>query len=172
MSLATLTAALLFAQAQFAPSDVPKNHWAYPAVDRLFQEGLLKGYPSGGQPTLVLDIDAKLDKSQFLLWKSQWESNGLLAGYSHWGGRHSDPGSKYEMAVIVHSSWANARGALESKEPNGKDPAAILKLFPSLAKAISMLNPELTKLGVDTKQLIATLNDLQDSRHRLFVGNR
>lgn len=28
-----------------APPDVPKDHWAYQAVDELFQAGLLDGYP-------------------------------------------------------------------------------------------------------------------------------
>lgn len=30
-----------------APSDVPRNHWAFEAVDKLFREGLLRGYPDG-----------------------------------------------------------------------------------------------------------------------------
>lgn len=30
-----------------APSDVPTNHWAYPAVDNLYKAGILKGYPDG-----------------------------------------------------------------------------------------------------------------------------
>ncbi|MGV3617751.1 MAG: S-layer homology domain-containing protein [Fimbriimonas sp.] len=29
------------------PSDVPKDHWAYPAVENLFRLGILKGYPDG-----------------------------------------------------------------------------------------------------------------------------
>jgi len=30
-----------------APTDVPTNHWAYPAVSNLYQAGILKGYPDG-----------------------------------------------------------------------------------------------------------------------------
>lgn len=29
------------------PTDVPKDHWAYPAVENLFRLGILKGYPDG-----------------------------------------------------------------------------------------------------------------------------
>lgn len=29
------------------PSDVPKDHWAYEAVELLIREGLMKGYPDG-----------------------------------------------------------------------------------------------------------------------------
>jgi len=29
------------------PSDVPKDHWAYDAVELLIREGLMKGYPDG-----------------------------------------------------------------------------------------------------------------------------
>jgi hypothetical protein len=30
-----------------APADVPKDHWAFSAVDNLFRAGILKGYPDG-----------------------------------------------------------------------------------------------------------------------------
>jgi hypothetical protein len=30
-----------------APPDVPRDHWAFPAVDELFRLGLLRGYPDG-----------------------------------------------------------------------------------------------------------------------------
>jgi len=30
-----------------APSDVPKGHWAYAAVDNLYRAGILHGYPDG-----------------------------------------------------------------------------------------------------------------------------
>jgi hypothetical protein len=30
-----------------APTDVPQNHWAYPAVTNLYRLGILKGYPDG-----------------------------------------------------------------------------------------------------------------------------
>jgi hypothetical protein len=34
------------AQSPGAPSDVPRDHWAYSAVDTLFRLGLLSGYPA------------------------------------------------------------------------------------------------------------------------------
>lgn len=34
----------VFAQ---VPSDVPRNHWAYDAVELLIKEGVMKGYPDG-----------------------------------------------------------------------------------------------------------------------------
>jgi hypothetical protein len=30
-----------------APADVPRDHWAFRAVDELFRAGLLRGYPDG-----------------------------------------------------------------------------------------------------------------------------
>ena len=41
----SLVVGALVQAAQYAPSDVPKTHWAYPAVNEMFREGLLKGYP-------------------------------------------------------------------------------------------------------------------------------
>ncbi len=29
------------------PSDVPRDHWAFPAVENLYRLGILKGYPDG-----------------------------------------------------------------------------------------------------------------------------
>lgn len=31
-----------------APSDVPRSHWAFAAVDGLFKDGILVGYPPDG----------------------------------------------------------------------------------------------------------------------------
>lgn len=41
-----LACASVMAQSQ-APTDVPANHWAYPAVTNLYRLGILKGYPDG-----------------------------------------------------------------------------------------------------------------------------
>ena len=51
-----------FAQQMGAPPDVPKGHWAYAAVDALFREGILKGYPDGlfrgGRPLVRYELGA------------------------------------------------------------------------------------------------------------------
>ncbi|HVL40023.1 MAG TPA: S-layer homology domain-containing protein [Fimbriimonadaceae bacterium] len=51
-----------FAQQMGAPADVPRNHWAFSAVDTLFREGLLKGYPDGsfrgGRPVVRYELVA------------------------------------------------------------------------------------------------------------------
>jgi hypothetical protein len=46
MVLAALAAAVA-ASAQTAPQDVPRDHWAFGAVDNLFRLGILRGYPDG-----------------------------------------------------------------------------------------------------------------------------
>jgi hypothetical protein len=61
-----LAAVAVAAQAQSgAPSDVPRNHWAFEAVDTLFREGLLKGYPDGtfkgSRPLSRYELAAVLD---------------------------------------------------------------------------------------------------------------
>lgn len=45
--LVAVLAAVVAPAQQGAPSDVPRNHWAFPAVDELFRAGILQGYPSG-----------------------------------------------------------------------------------------------------------------------------
>lgn len=41
-----LVSSTAFSQAG-APPDVPRNHWAFKAVDDLFRAGILHGYPDG-----------------------------------------------------------------------------------------------------------------------------
>lgn len=54
------------AQTKGAPSDVPKDHWAYKAVDDLFRWGLLDGYPNGtfdgSRPATRYEMAALMDK--------------------------------------------------------------------------------------------------------------
>jgi len=49
-----------------APPDVPKDHWAYQAVDDLFRWGLLDGYPdgtfNGSRPATRYELAAGFDK--------------------------------------------------------------------------------------------------------------
>ncbi|CAN5387889.1 hypothetical protein BH11ARM2_BH11ARM2_31690 [soil metagenome] len=59
---AFLFAALALGQTIFAPADVPKNHWAFSAVNEMVEEGLLKGYPSQHPSTLKL-LPINLDRA-------------------------------------------------------------------------------------------------------------
>src|SRR5438045_2078564 len=47
LTLVALTLTTVASHAQ-TPSDVPKEHWAYPAVEDLASKGLIKGYPPSG----------------------------------------------------------------------------------------------------------------------------
>ena len=48
-----------------APTDVPHNHWAYPAVTNLYRLGILKGYPDGtfkgSRPATRFEMATALD---------------------------------------------------------------------------------------------------------------
>jgi len=46
VAICSAAASILSAQAG-APADVPRNHWAFEAVDTLFKAGILHGYPDG-----------------------------------------------------------------------------------------------------------------------------
>jgi hypothetical protein len=169
-ALATVIATFLVGPFQFAPTDVPKNHWAYPAVDRMFQEGLLKGYPSGKRPVLRLDKTAKLSDKETTALRDKWTKQELL--YDQWShGRSREP-SRYELAVEIHATWVTVRDVLKSPKEREDKKRTALGEMPTLARAISAYNFELTKLGGDTGNMIDTLNDLLDARDRLFLGAR
>lgn len=68
-----------------APSDVPRDHWAFSAVDNLFREGILKGYPdgsfNGSRPVsryeLASTVNALFQKQMTTLTGLQNRLNGL-----------------------------------------------------------------------------------------------
>ncbi len=159
MPILNLIAALVV-QGQSAPADVPKDHWAFPAVDALFREGLLKGYPSGKQPVLVLDKNAKKDRKKLKAWMSDWKVRGLLVGYPD-DPYHIPPDNTYFWAVAVHAMWSNLTWDSDTNRRRTDPMPDSLSCFPRLAEAISMLEPELTKLGADVPQMIADLNRLR-----------
>lgn len=158
-------------QLQSAPPDVPKDHWAFPTVDALFKEGLLKGYPSGKQPPLKLDKSIKQDLKQAAKVLAGWKAEGLLVGYPDNHG-HRRPASNYEIAVGVYAVWSNTKELMKDQ----KSPVDLRKWahgqLPAMSKIVSVFEPELTKLGANPIQMIAALNDLNDSPLRQFHGER
>lgn len=167
----TLHCALAMLQAQFAPVDVPKEHWAFPAVDALFREGLLKGYPAEKQPVLVLDRKVKKDQKMLRAWMSDWKVRGLLVGYPDLPG-HTPPDGPYSWAVAVHAMWSNMTWDSTLNQRRTAPLANSLPSFPKLAQAISMLEPELTALGGDPRGMIKALNDLNSTAKFLFAGGK
>ena len=168
LNFATVVSAILFAQ---APADVPKDQWAFPAVDALFKEGLLKGYPSGKQQPLKLDKSIKQDLKQAAKVLAGWKAESLLVGYPDNHG-HRRPASNYELAVAVHAVWFNTKELMKDQ----KSPVELRKWahgqLPTMSKIVSMFESELNKLGANPVEMIAVLNDLNDSPLRQFQGER
>lgn len=166
MTFITVVVALLFAQ-QGAPADVPKTHWAHPAVDSLFNEGLLKGYPT--QKAVTLDKTAKVSEKEGEALIEKWKKMELLGGFGDWHRRYSPP-SRYEVAVAAHASWANLLSTIKEGKVSQEKIDLFLSEVPKLAYVISAFDFELTKLGGDTKDMIAKLNDLTEGPYRPFRG--
>lgn len=168
----SLIAAATILQTQSAPPDVPKDHWVFPAVDALFREGLLKGYPAEKQPALKLDRSIKRDLKQAEKWIQSW----ILAGFGALSlckpiTGYREPTS-YEAAVIVHDTLANVESLLKNRQTPTEKRLGIRVHFPEVVKAISMFEPELIKLGGDVPDMMRRLNDLYDSPHCLFHGDQ
>ncbi len=171
MPILSLIAVATILQTQYAPADVPKDHWAFPAVDTLFREGLLKGYPAGKQPALKLDKSIKQDLEQAKVWVREWKAKGLLIGFylDHYGrGREL---SNYELAAATyHASMESMENLIiRSSEELSQN---LFEELPNMAKAIAMFSGELVKLGADPEKMIAKVNDLYQSQYRLFYGDR
>lgn len=170
MNLAPVISVILFAQ---APADVPKDHWAFPAVDALFKEGLLKGYPSGKLPPLKLDKSIKQDLKQSEKWLAVWAKKDIfdnsMGSCPLIGGR--DP-SNYELAVATYATLLKVESLFTDRKTSGERRREILSEFPTMAMALSMFSAELTKLGGDANEMIGRLNELYESPNRLFLGDR
>ncbi len=164
--------ALTWMQSASAPIDVPRDHWAFPAVNELFQEGLLKGYPSGKLPPLKLDNSVKLDFVELERWARIWVKKKYFvidSGCTPLGGRRSP--SRYELAVVLHQVCFEVGRKLRQEKLTIEEQREILSDIPQLGQAISMLEHELTKLGGDVNNMFKQLNDLYYSPNRLFLGN-
>lgn len=154
MLAAALAAMTLF---QGAPADVPQGHWAHWAVDELFAAGVLQGYPAGKPLRLEKIRPNGAWLKRRLTW---WKQEGLLLGYPD-GMCGARPPSNYEQAVAAHAAWANIAALWKSEKEPPAAKAGLLRWIPDLAKAISMREPELTRLGADVPEMIRTLEAIR-----------
>ena len=158
MSALAIIAAFLISPAQGAPIDVSKNHWAFPEVDRLFKEGLLKGYPSGESSSVKLDKTVTLNEKQTFALLKHWKEIGLQT---------RDTASRSEIGVVLYIVWYNLRARYDRCETE-KQRQAVRKEIPDLARAISAYNEALTQRGNDPQEMINSLNDILDRANRPF----
>lgn len=161
MNLATAISMMVFLQ---APADVPRDHWAFPAVDALFKEGLLKGYPPQRRQSLRLTKGLKRDDAQLKSWIKEWGLNGWVIGTS---ALHRQE-SVYQWAVDVHAMCSNMTWDFEKNVKRHRLDSEFVKALPNVVAAISMLEPELSKLGADADQMMTRLNEVYESHLRQF----
>lgn len=166
MFVTSLIASLVLIQ---APSDVPKEHWAFPAVDVLFREGLLKGYPASQKLLIKLDKSVKPDLDMAQGWRLDWEKKELISWFRPC--RYSGP-TKYELAVIAHTVLIAAQDEIHKTNPNRRKVANYHQEFSKLGKLISMFHEEITELGGDPQEMIKLLNNLADFPNPLFLGDK
>lgn len=152
MVIAALLAIAQAGTAQFAPPDVPKSHWAYPAVNKLFEEGLLRGYPSV-KPSESRPSPNVLKSDEMTVLLKRWLEKDLikqafsLLNQSR-GGFSLDQATTYQVAVLVHSGWENICNG--GSQYFGEHREAV--------NAIRTVEVALKQLGADPKSMINKLN--------------
>ncbi|MBN9500583.1 MAG: S-layer homology domain-containing protein [Armatimonadetes bacterium] len=161
VSLAGIVCGLVMFGGQGAPADVPRSHWAFSAVDEMFQEGLLVGYPTG---SLRLDRKLAFDQKFVTERLKRWRRSGLMVGFPDGLGHvHGQEDSRYMFAVATYTCYTNATGQdvpLDGVRAELRD----------LARVISMLSPELDQLGADVPKMIRDLNQLESGKSGSFRG--
>lgn len=163
--LSGLICVLFMSPAQGAPADVPKNHWAYGAVNELFENGLLKGYPAEGKAlTLRSNVVSDMKKAQQRTLRWEREQILVTAIDAEFVNFRRDP-SRYELAVGVYAVYwgRNALGEEKARQ-------TLLKELPEIVDQIAMFQFELTKLGADPKQMVADLEQFRQKYEGRFQG--
>lgn len=162
MVIATLISIAQIGTAQFAPLDVPKAHWAYPAVNKLFEEGLLRGYSTTKMPQSH-PAGKELDKGELSILLKQWlEKNLIRNTYSLLvqgrGGFSLEQATIYQSAVLVYCGWENIciGGNIYIEEHQ------------DAANAIHTFKKALVQLGADPDIMLAKLSRIQNQSSLRF----
>ena len=150
-----LSAAPILAQETFP--DVPRNHWAYAALERMKADGLLVGYPDGlyrgGRPMSRYELAVALHAAYANLKNRTDRIDMILTAFG--AGRAYDPqGIKDAVAAL--------QGELAALKGLGEDLA-------DLRRATDTFELELTQLGVDVQAMKDDLRNLS-ARTRSLEG--
>ncbi|RYG47796.1 hypothetical protein EON79_06345 [bacterium] len=171
--MASLIAALLlgqvFGQTTFAPADVPRDHWAFPAVNEMFREGLLTGYPAAPTPELKLDPKAEFEEAWLVKWRGEMRTGGWLVGDPVGLGRTGNrPSSRYEFAIMVHATFVNMHSIAAQPGCSLETRRLFASKAKDMVKAIGMCRPELIELEVDVSKVMAQINADRKLVNRTF----
>lgn len=165
MVIAALLAIAQAGTAQFAPPDVPKSHWAYPAVNKLFEEGLLRGYPLK-KPLDHRPSSKILTKDEMTTLLGRWLEKGLMKDafsilIQARGGFSLDQATTYQVTVLVHRGWESIcnGGPLYIGEHG------------ETINAIHTVEVALKHLGADPKLMVDKLNRVYEQPNLKFHAN-
>ncbi|RYG26876.1 hypothetical protein EON82_01515, partial [bacterium] len=139
------------AQAQDNFPDVPQNHWAYQALERMKKEGLLVGYPDGlyrgGRPASRYELAVAMHAVYTNLKNITDGLDAQLKGFPS-----SIPASQTDVAALRDAVAAVQRD-LAAMKGYGADIA-------DLRRASDTFEKELTQLGVDVQAMKDDLRNL------------
>lgn len=148
VGLAMVTAFRASAQQDKPFPDVPKDHWAYEAVETLRQKRILLGYPDGafrGKRTMTrFELASALDNAL----KGEF---GLVPDRS---GKQGPPGKPGERGP---------KGEPGAPGPKGVKPAEVTEL----EKILGDTRPELNRLKDNLKALDSRLDGLEKEKQSL-----
>jgi hypothetical protein len=158
---AVLTAAIVLpAVAQDNFPDVPDNHWAFEALQRLKKDGLLVGYPDGlfrgGRPASRYELAVAIH-AVYTNLKSV--TDGLDSQIKALGDKLNGVASTSDVQNLRDALTA-LQAQVDGMKSYGDDIANLKKLAEKFEK-------ELTALGVDVEALKKDLGDISDRVKKL-----
>ncbi len=145
-------------------ADVPANHWAYEAVNKLVAAGIITGYPDGtygGQRTLTrYEVAVVISR---VLEDIEAERDVLAAQVDKAANSLSKGEAKDVTAIVMALLEKNKPEAVELPElPEGLTEQQAEEVV-QLVKALTFeFKPELVELGADISVIAADVLDLQD----------
>lgn len=147
-----------------APADVPVNHWAYNAVDELFEAGILQGYSATRGPFVRKKVAS--DTPGVIEFLMRLRHEGALVGLPDPSGHHSNTKNPYQQGVALHAAWSNI-----TAESNRRDALPYwLPFLPKLANAINMRTFELERMGANVDAMLERLNGIAKLPLHLPIG--
>ena len=150
LAASALLLATAAVQAQDNFPDVPRNHWAYEALDRMKKDGLLVGYPDGlyrgGRPASRYELAVAMHAVYTNLKNV---TDGLDAQLR----ALQAPGVSQSDLAALKDAIASLQQELAAMKNYGADIA-------DLRRASDTFEKELTQLGVDVQAMKDDLRDL------------
>jgi hypothetical protein len=158
------------AQAQDNFPDVPANHWAYEALNRMKKDGLLVGYPDGlfrgGRPASRYELAVAMHAVYTNLKNV---TDGLDSQLNALKSTKGDWATQGDVAVLKEA-LAALQTDLAAMKGYGQDIADLKRASDTFEKELTQLGVNVQAMKDDLKDLAGRVKTLEDKKPKIAVS--